>query len=153
MFFMKEGVDMSFAHLHLHTEYSLLDGCCRIGDVIDKAAELGQKSIAITDHGVMYGCIDFYKAALKKGIKPIVGCEVYVAPASRFDRQKTAYGSYHHLVLLCENNIGYKNLIKLVSRGFTEGFYNKPRVDRELLQKYNEGIIGNIINLSKQQSH
>ena len=132
---------MSFAHLHLHTEYSLLDGCCRIGDVIDKAAELGQKSIAITDHGVMYGCIDFYKAALKKGIKPIVGCEVYVAPASRFDRQKTAYGSYHHLVLLCENNIGYKNLIKLVSRGFTEGFYNKPRVDRELLRKYNEGII------------
>ena len=132
---------MGFTHLHLHTEYSLLDGCCRIERLIDRAAELGQKSIAITDHGVMYGCIDFYKYAMKKGVKPIIGCEVYVSPASRFDRQKTAYGSYHHLVLLCENNQGYRNLIKLVSCGFTEGFYNKPRVDRELLEKYSEGII------------
>ena len=132
---------MGFAHLHLHTEYSLLDGCCRIERLINRVAELGQKSVAITDHGVMYGCIDFYKYAIKKGIKPIVGCEVYVAPSSRFEKQKTAFGSYHHLVLLCENNVGYRNLIKLVSYGFTEGFYNKPRVDRELLEKYSEGII------------
>ena len=132
---------MGFAHLHLHTEYSLLDGCCRIERLIDRVAGLGQKSVAITDHGVMYGCIDFYKYAIKKGIKPIVGCEVYVAPSSRFEKQKTAFGSYHHLVLLCENNVGYRNLIKLVSYGFTEGFYNKPRVDRELLEKYSEGII------------
>ncbi len=132
---------MGFTHLHVHTEYSLLDGCCRIEQLLSRAAEIGQKSIAITDHGVMYGCIDFYKYAKKNGIKPIIGCEVYVAPASRFDRQKTAYGSYHHLVLLCENNVGYRNLIKLVSCGFTEGFYNKPRVDIELLEKYHEGII------------
>ena len=132
---------MGFTHLHVHTEYSLLDGCCRIEKLLERAAEIGQKSIAITDHGVMYGCIDFYKYAKKNGIKPIIGCEVYVAPVSRFDRQKTAYGSYHHLVLLCENNIGYRNLIKLVSYGFTEGFYNKPRVDIELLEKYHEGII------------
>ncbi len=127
--------------MHLHTEYSLLDGCSRIKKVIDRAAELGQKSIAITDHGVMYGVIDFYKYALEKGIKPIIGCEVYVAPNSRFEKQKTKDGSYSHLVLLCKNNEGYKNLIKLVSLGFTEGFYSKPRVDRELLEKYSEGII------------
>ena len=132
---------MDFAHLHVHTEYSLLDGCCRIERLIDRVAELGQKSIAVTDHGVMYGCIDFYKYALKKGVKPIIGCEVYVAPKSRFDKQKTLDGTYSHLVLLCENNTGYRNLIKLVSLGFTEGFYNKPRVDRETLQKYHEGII------------
>ena len=132
---------MSFCHLHLHTEYSLLDGCSRIKKVIDRAAELGQKSIAITDHGVMYGVIDFYKYAKEKGIKPIIGCEVYVAPVSRFEKQRTKDGSYSHLVLLCRNNEGYKNLIKLVSLGFTEGFYSKPRVDRELLEKYSEGII------------
>ncbi len=132
---------MDFVHLHLHTEYSLLDGCCRIERVIDRAAELGQKSIAITDHGVMYGAIDFYKYAQKKGIKPIIGCEVYVAPNSRFEKQRTKDGSYSHLLLLCENNEGYRNLIKLVSAGFTEGFYSKPRVDRELLEKYHEGII------------
>lgn len=132
---------MDFAHLHVHTEYSLLDGCCRIKKLIDKASELGQKSIAITDHGVMYGAIDFYKYAKEKGIKPIIGCEVYVAPKSRFEKIKTLDGSYSHLVLLCENDEGYKNLIKLVSKGFTEGFYNKPRVDRELLEQYHEGII------------
>jgi len=132
---------MAFTHLHLHTEYSLLDGCCRINQLIDRAKELGQDSIAITDHGVMYGVIDFYKKAKEKGIKPVIGCEVYVAPKSRFDKQKDPFGNYSHLVLLCENNIGYSNLIKLVSAGFTEGFYSRPRVDRELLEKYHEGLI------------
>lgn len=132
---------MDFVHLHVHTEYSLLDGCCRIGQLIDRAAELGQKSIAITDHGVMYGVIDFYKYAHSKGVKPIVGCEVYVAPRSRFDKQKGLDSQYNHLVLLCESNEGYQNLIKLVSAGFTEGFYSKPRIDKELLQKHHNGII------------
>lgn len=132
---------MDFVHLHLHTEYSLLDGCCRIGALLDKAAELGQKSIAITDHGVMYGAVDFYKAAVKRGIKPIIGCEVYVAPRSRFDKQKGIDSRYTHLVLLCKNEQGYRNLIKMVSLGFTEGFYSKPRVDKELLTEYSEGLI------------
>ena len=132
---------MGFTHLHLHTEYSLLDGCCRINKLIDSVANKGQSAVAITDHGVMYGAIDFYKAAKKKGVKPIIGCEVYVAPNSRFDKQKTPDGNYSHLVLLCENNEGYQNLIKLVSLGFTEGFYTRPRVDRELLEKYHTGLI------------
>lgn len=132
---------MEFAHLHVHTEYSLLDGCCRIKSLIDRAAELGQKYIAITDHGVMYGVIDFYKYAKAKGVKPIIGCEVYVAPRSRFDKQKGMDSSYSHLVLLAKNNEGYKNLIKLVSLGFTDGFYSKPRVDKESLEKYSDGII------------
>ena len=132
---------MNFTHLHLHTEYSLLDGCCRIEQLIDRAAELGQSSLAITDHGVMYGVISFYKYALSKGVKPIIGCEVYVAPRSRFDKQKGPDSRYSHLVLLCENNEGYRNLIKLVSAGFTEGFYSKPRIDRELLKKHHGGII------------
>ncbi|MDO4607828.1 MAG: DNA polymerase III subunit alpha [Clostridia bacterium] len=132
---------MSFTHLHLHSEYSLLDGCCRINRLIDAVKEKGQTSVAITDHGVMYGAIDFYKAAKKAGIKPIIGCEVYVAPKSRFDKQKTTDNNYSHLVLLCENNEGYQNLIKLVSLGFTEGFYSKPRVDRELLERYHGGLI------------
>ncbi len=132
---------MSFVHLHLHTEYSLLDGCCRINKLIDAVAQRGQTAVAITDHGVMYGAIDFYKAAKKKGIKPIIGCEVYVAPNSRFDKQKQPNGNYSHLVLLCQNNIGYQNLIKLVSSGFTEGFYTRPRVDRELLERHHEGLI------------
>ena len=132
---------MAFTHLHLHTEYSLLDGCCRINKLIDAVAERGQTAVAITDHGVMYGAVDFYKAAKKKGIKPIIGCEVYVAPNSRFDKQKQEGGNYSHLVLLCENNEGYQNLIKLVSLGFTEGFYTRPRVDRELLEKYHDGLI------------
>lgn len=132
---------MSFTHLHLHTEYSLLDGCCRINKLMDTVAARGQTAVAITDHGVMYGAIDFYKAAKKKGIKPIIGCEVYVAPGSRFDKQKQPDGNYSHLVLLCENNEGYQNLIKLVSLGFTDGFYTRPRVDRELLGKYHTGLI------------
>ncbi len=132
---------MDFVHLHLHTEYSLLDGCCRIEKLLDAAIEKGQTAVAITDHGVMYGAIEFYKAAKKQGIKPIIGCEVYVAPRTRFDKQKPLDSDYSHLLLLCESNEGYQNLIKLVSAGFTEGFYSKPRVDRELLQKYNKGII------------
>ncbi len=132
---------MAFTHLHLHTEYSLLDGCCRINKLMDAVASHGQTAVAITDHGVMYGVIDFYKAAKKRGIKPIIGCEVYVAPGSRFDKQKQPDGNYSHLVLLCENNEGYQNLIKLVSMGFTEGFYTRPRIDRELLQKYHGGLI------------
>ncbi len=131
---------MDFTHLHLHTEYSLLDGCARIKKVIDRACELGQKSIAITDHGVMYGVIEFYKYAKEKGIKPIIGCEVYVSTRSRFDKQKGLDG-YNHLVLLCKDSIGYQNLIKLVSLGFTEGFYSKPRVDREILQQYSKGLV------------
>ena len=131
---------MNFTHLHVHTEYSLLDGCARIKKLIDRAVELGQKSIAITDHGVMYGVIDFYKYAVQKGVKPIIGCEVYVATRSRFDKQKGLDG-YTHLVLLCKDNEGYQNLIKLVSAGFTEGFYSKPRVDRELIKKYSKGLI------------
>ncbi len=132
---------MSFTHLHVHTEYSLLDGCCRIKRLIDKAAELGQKSIAITDHGVMYGVIDFYKYAKEKGVKPIIGCEVYVAPRSRFDKIKGPDSNYAHLVLLCKNNEGYQNLIKLVSMGFTEGFYSKPRIDKEILKEYSKGLV------------
>ena len=132
---------MGFAHLHLHTEYSLLDGCCRIERLMKAVKEKGQRSVAITDHGVMYGAVEFYKAALKNGIHPVIGCEVYVAPNSRFDKQKGADGRYNHLVLLCKNNKGYQNLIKLVSKGFTEGFYMKPRVDKELLEKYHEGLI------------
>lgn len=130
---------MSFAHLHLHTEYSLLDGACRIGELCRAVKMSGQTSVAITDHGVMYGAVDFYKAAKKEGIKPIIGCEVYVAPNSRFDREKN--GKYNHLVLLCENETGYKNLIKMVSLSFTEGFYSKPRVDKQLLKQYHEGLI------------
>ncbi len=130
----------NFTHLHVHTEYSLLDGCARIKPLIDKACEMGQKSIAITDHGVMYGVIDFYKYAKQKGIKPIIGCEVYVATRSRFDKIKGLDG-YTHLVLLCKDNEGYQNLIKLVSAGFIEGFYSKPRVDRELIKKYSKGLI------------
>ncbi len=127
--------------MHLHTEYSLLDGCCRIKKLIDKASDMGFKSLAITDHGVMYGAIEFYKYAKQKGIKPIIGCEVYVSPRSRFDKQKGIDSNYSHIVLLCKNEEGYKNLIKLVSLGFTEGFYSKPRVDRESLKKYSNGLI------------
>lgn len=131
-----------FTHLHLHTEYSLLDGACRIDRLFDVAEKLGQKSIAITDHGVMYGALNFYKTAKKKNIKPIIGCEVYVAQNSRFDRKREiGVKEYSHLILLCENNEGYQNLIKLVSLGFTEGFYNKPRVDKEILKKYSNGLI------------
>ena len=133
---------MEFTHLHVHTEYSLLDGSSKIKEITSRAKELGMKSLAITDHGVMYGVIDFYKAAKEVGIKPILGCEVYVAPGSRFDKQPGESESrYYHLVLLAENNTGYKNLMKIVSRGFTEGFYYKPRVDYEVLDQFHEGII------------
>lgn len=133
---------MNFTHLHLHTEYSLLDGSGKIKELVLQAKELGMDSLAITDHGVMYGVIDFYKACVAEGIKPILGCEIYVAPNSRFDRELGASEErYHHLVLLAENNNGYQNLMKIVSRGFTEGFYYKPRVDYEVLEKYHEGII------------
>ena len=130
----------NFTHLHLHTEYSLLDGACRIERLMQRVKALGQTAVAITDHGVMYGCVDFYKAAKKAGVKPIIGCEVYVATRTRFDKVNRIDGS-NHLVLLCKNETGYKNLIKMVSAGFTEGFYNKPRVDHELLEEYHEGLI------------
>lgn len=134
---------MGFTHLHVHTEYSLLDGSSKIGELVNRAKELGMDSLAITDHGVMYGVIDFYRAAKAAGINPVIGCEVYVAPGSRFDRESGGENEsrYHHLVLLAENNTGYANLMKIVSRGFTEGFYYKPRVDYEVLRTYHEGII------------
>ena len=134
---------MSFAHLHVHTEYSLLDGSNKIKECVSQVKELGMNSVAITDHGVMFGAIDFYRAAKKAGVKPILGCEVYVAPGSRFEKE--AFGSgddrYYHLVLLAENDLGYHNLMKIVSKGFTEGYYYKPRVDLEVLREYHEGII------------
>lgn len=129
-----------FTHLHVHTEYSLLDGSAKIKELVQRVKELGMNSIAITDHGAMYGAVEFYKAALEAGIKPIIGCEVYVAEGSRFKKEGKG-GGYYHLVLLAENNEGYQNLIKLVSYGFTEGFYYKPRVDKELLRKYSKGLI------------
>ncbi len=133
---------MSFAHLHVHTEYSLLDGSNKINEYVARVKELGMTAAAITDHGVMYGVIDFYRAALKAGIRPILGCEIYVAPGSRFDREKVeGEDRYFHLVLLAENNQGYSNLMKIVSRGFTEGYYYRPRVDREVLEQYHEGLI------------
>ena len=130
----------NFTHLHLHTEYSLLDGACRIEGLMQRVKALGQTAVAITDHGVMYGCVDFYKAAKKAGVKPIIGCEVYVATRTRFDKVNRIAGS-NHLVLLCKNEPGKKNLIKMVSAGFTDGIYNKPRVDHELLEEYHEGLI------------
>ena len=133
---------MAFVHLHVHTEYSLLDGSNKIKEYVKRVKELGMDSAAITDHGVMYGVIDFYKEAVAAGINPIIGCEVYVAPGSRFDRELTGGDDrYYHLVLLAENNTGYANLMKIVSCGFTEGYYYRPRVDMEVLQEYHEGII------------
>lgn len=133
---------MSFTHLHVHTEYSLLDGSSKIKELVQQVKDLGMDSIAITDHGVMYGVIDFYKAAKEIGIKPIMGCEIYVAPSSRYDKEPNAGDErYYHLVLLAENNVGYQNLMKIVSKGFVEGFYYKPRVDYEVLEQYSEGII------------
>ena len=133
---------MAFTHLHVHTEYSLLDGSNKIKEYVARVKELGMNSAAITDHGVMYGVIDFYKEAKAQGINPILGCEVYVAPNSRFDRE-TVHGEdrYYHLVLLAENNTGYSNLMKIVSKGFVDGYYYKPRVDMEVLEQYHEGII------------
>ena len=134
----RQGRD--FVHLHIHTEYSLLDGACRIDQLMDRVKECGQSAIAITDHGVMYGCVQFYKAAKKAGIKPIIGCEVYVATRTRFDKVNKIDGN-NHLILLCKNETGYKNLIKMVSAAFVEGFYSKPRVDKQLLEQYHEGLI------------
>jgi DNA polymerase-3 subunit alpha len=130
-----------FVHLHLHSEYSLLDGACRIKDIPRRAKELGQSAVALTDHGVMYGAVAFYKACKEEGIKPIIGCEVYLAPGDRTERVRTSSYFNTHLVLLCENEIGYRNLIYMVSKSFTEGFYNKPRVDLSLLRSHHEGLI------------
>ncbi|MBQ9109324.1 MAG: DNA polymerase III subunit alpha [Oscillospiraceae bacterium] len=130
-----------FVHLHVHTEYSLLDGACRIRQLVARAKELGQPAVAITDHGAMYGVIDFYKEAKKQGIKPVIGCEVYVSQRSRFDKTYGVDNTYYHLVLLCKNNIGYQNLTWLVSKAYTEGFYFKPRIDHELLEGHTEGLI------------
>ncbi len=132
---------MSFVHLHTHTEYSLLDGSGRIPELISRAKELGMEALSITDHGVMYGVIEFYKEALKQGIRPVIGCELYVAPGSRFDRPKGSEENYYHLIVLCENDTGYSNLLKLCSAGFVDGFYYRPRVDYEVLEQYHEGLI------------
>lgn len=132
---------MSFVHLHVHTEYSLLDGVCRIGRLCSAAKERGQNAIAITDHGNLFGAVEFYKAAKKEGIKPIIGCEAYVAARSRFDKVHGVDSQRHHLILLCKNETGYKNLTKLISAAWVDGFYTKPRIDRELIEKYHEGLI------------
>ena len=132
---------MSFVHLHLHSEYSLLDGACRIGDIPRRAKELGQNAVAITDHGVMYGVVDFYRACKEYGIKPIIGCEVYVAAGSRFEKRHETDRARYHLLLLVKNEIGYTNLSYMVSKAFTEGFYTKPRIDLDLLREHHEGLI------------
>ena len=132
---------MPFAHLHVHTEYSLLDGACRIKGLAKRVRELGQTAVAVTDHGVMYGAIDFYRACKAEGVKPIIGCEVYVAPRTRFDKQHEFDAEARHLVLLCENEEGYRNLSYMVSKAFTEGFYIKPRIDLELLRAHAKGLI------------
>ena len=131
----------NFVNLHVHTEYSLLDGACRIKELIKRIKEMGQKAVAITDHGNMYGAVEFWNEAVKEGIRPIIGCEVYVAPRTRFDKEPGIDQRPYHLVLLCENNEGYTNLVKLVSAASIEGFYNRPRVDKELLEKYSKGLI------------
>ena len=132
---------MSFVHLHVHSEYSLLDGACRIKDLARRAKELGQTALAITDHGVMYGAVAFYRACISEGIRPIIGCEVYVAPRSRFDKEHGVDSEYTHLILLCKNDTGYRNLCYLVSRGFVDGFYMKPRIDWPLLHEHAEGLV------------
>lgn len=133
---------MAFTHLHVHTEYSLLDASSKIKELVARAKELGMDSLAITDHGVMYGVIDFYRAAREAGIRPVLGCEIYVCPGSRFDREiGVGEDKYYHLILLAENNEGYQNLMKIVSAGFVEGFYYKPRVDYETLERYSRGLI------------
>jgi DNA polymerase-3 subunit alpha len=132
-----------FVHLHLHTEYSLLDGACRIDDVVEKAHATKMPAVAITDHGNLYGAIDFYKAASQRGIKPIIGCETYIAPGSRLDKKSSnARDAAYHLVLLAKDDVGYKNLIKLVSEAHLNGFYYKPRIDKEILAQHSKGLIG-----------
>ncbi|ERI94368.1 DNA polymerase III, alpha subunit [Clostridiales bacterium oral taxon 876 str. F0540] len=138
---MDNSFNGDFVHLHVHTEYSLLDGSGKIPDLIARAKELGMKSIAITDHGVMYGCVDFYKAAKEQGIKPIIGCEVYVAANSMYDKTNNKDNETHHLVLLVKNEIGYQNLMKIVSQASIDGFYYKPRTDHDYLREHSEGII------------
>ena len=130
---------MAFTHLHLHTEFSLLDGACRIKELAKRVKALGQDSVAITDHGVMFGVIDFYRACKAEGIKPVIGCEVYVAPRTRFDRTHELDAESRHLVLLCRNETGYRNLSYMVSKAFVEGFYIKPRIDMDLLREHHEG--------------
>ena len=132
---------MGFVHLHLHTEYSLLDGECRISQIPDAIISAGQDACAVTDHGVMYGAVDFFKACKSKGIKPIIGCEVYVAPRSMEQKDRLLDSDYSHLVLLAKNEIGYRNLVTIVSKAFTTGFYQKPRTDIEALDKHSEGLI------------
>ena len=132
---------MAFVHLHVHSEYSLLDGACRIKELVQHAKELGMDALAVTDHGVMYGAVEFYQTAAAAGIKPIIGCEVYVAEGDHTEKGTPASNNRYHLILLCENEEGYRNLIKLVSLSFTEGFYRKPRVDKELLRRYSKGLI------------
>lgn len=132
---------MSFVHLHVHSEYSLLDGACRLTDLVSAVKASNQNAVAVTDHGVMYGAVDFYKIAQEQGIHPIIGCEVYVAPRSRLDKMSDMDRSSYHMVLLCKNNTGYQNLIEMVSKGFTEGFYNKPRIDDELLKHHSDGLV------------
>ena len=128
---------MAFAHLHVHTEFSLLDGACRITELIKRLKELGQTSVAITDHGVMYGCVDFYRACVKEGIRPVIGCEVYVAPRTRFDKVHELDSEARHLILLCKNEEGYRNLSYMVSQANVEGFYIKPRIDLDNMPKKN----------------
>jgi len=132
---------MAFTHLHVHTEYSLLDGAARIGDLVARAKELGMTSLAITDHGVMFGVIDFYRECKKQGIRPVIGCEVYTAARTLFDKDAERDKRMGHLVLLAKNNQGYKNLMKIVSEGYRHGFYYKPRIDKNVLRQYHEGLI------------
>ena len=127
---------MSFVHLHVHSEYSLLDGACRIEKLAERIKELGQDAVAITDHGVMYGAVNFYRACKAAGVKPIIGCEVYVAPRNMSDKEHGIDNNYSHLILLCKNETGYRNLSYMVSRGYLDGFYNRPRVDMELLREH-----------------
>ena len=141
-FNMMDGEQTPFVHLHVHSEYSLLDGAGRVGDLVRRAKEAGMPAVALTDHGNMYGAVEFYKQAQKCGIKPIIGCEVYIAPRSRFDKAAVEGESYYHLVLLAETQAGYSQLVELVSRAYTEGFYYKPRIDKELLAAHHEGLIG-----------
>lgn len=130
-----------FVHLHVHTEYSLLDGACRIEQLMERVKELGQTAVAITDHGVLYGAVLFWQAAKAAGVHPVIGCEIYVAPRTRFDKDSPLDRKPYHLTLLCENNTGYRNLMQIVSRAAIEGFYSKPRADQALLEQYHEGLI------------
>ena len=132
---------MQFVHLHLHSHFSLLDGLSKIDEIVSRVKELGMEAVALTDHGNLYGAIEFYQKATKQGIKPIIGCELYLAPRSRFDKEAGRDAEYFHLPVLCKNNAGYQNLLQLLTKAHLEGFYYKPRVDKELLQEFHEGLI------------